>query len=562
MDARDPGAAAGPTPTADPPTAAVDPKGAGAAKPQSKPGRPAKAARAGKAVSTSGAKKADPLAEAKAKTPRGKKAAGAPSAGKKGKAARARSERASSGPEATAAPRPRRGLTTTMAMARSTLPTRVRPGAAGPAAPTCLYQTFFGLQREPFSIAPDPRAMYMSERHREAVAHLLYGVQGGQGGFVVLTGEIGAGKTTVSRCVLEQMPAQVRVALILNPRQNAEELLATICEEFGVKVPGVADGLATVALTAPHEPRPADASTGSAPALADPVSTGPAEARQDAGLAVAGAPSDPLLGMHAIEPTAGPAWADRVEPPLRRSTKRYVDALGRFLLDSHGRGRHCVLIIDEAQSLGADVLEQLRLLTNLELNDRKLLQIVLIGQPELRALIATPSMEHLAQRVIARYHLGALTEEETAKYIRHRMTAAGLAGVVPFDELALKRVHKLTRGIPRRINLLCDRALLGAWSRGNGVVDVTIVQKAHTEVRGEDDSAGASPSSPKGYAGILPEASRRSARTLVWAVAGILLGLLAVVWYVRSVPVSTPSASPAATAGGPAAGSGGERAPK
>lgn len=529
MDARDPGAAPAPPPAADPPAATAETQAVGAAKPRSAAGRSATAtaARAGKAASTSRAKKAEPKAEkkaeAQAKAPKSAKAAGTAAARKVGKAERAASERTPSVSETTAAPRPRRALTTTMAMASSMLPARARPaGTTTPVAPTCLYQNFFGLQREPFSIAPDPRAMYMSERHREAVAHLLYGVQSGHGGFVVLTGEIGAGKTTVSRCVLEQMPAHVRVALILNPRQNAEELLATICEEFGVKVPEAAEAPAVVA----------QAGAAQAPGVTEPAPAGEGEAQRD------GAPvsDEPVLGLHAIDPSAGPAWTDRVEPPLRRSTKRYVDALGRFLLDSHGRGRHCVLIIDEAQSLGVDVLEQLRLLTNLELHDRKLLQIVLIGQPELRALIATPSMEHLAQRVIARYHLGALTEDETAKYIRHRMTAAGLAGVVPFDELALARIHKLTRGIPRRINLLCDRALLGAWSRGAGVVDVAIVQKAHAEVRGEDDLAGAGPGSARRYAGWLPASWRGSARALAWAAGGIALGLVAVAWYVGRSP--------------------------
>ena len=529
MDARDPGAVPAPPLAADPATA--DTQAVGAAKPRSAPGRSATASRAGKAASTSRPKKAEPKAEPKAerkagpqaKASRSPKAAGAAPARKGGKAERAASGRAPSASETAATPRPRRALTTTMAMASSTLPARARPAATTtPAAPTCLYQGFFGLQREPFSIAPDPRAMYMSERHREAVAHLLYGVQSGHGGFVVLTGEIGAGKTTVSRCVLEQMPAHVRVALILNPRQNAEELLATICEEFGVKVPEAADVPAAVA----------QAGATQAPGATEPEPAGQGDARRDG----APVPGEPVLGLHAIEPSPGPAWTDRLEPPLRRSTKRYVDALGRFLLDSHGRGRHCVLIIDEAQSLGADVLEQLRLLTNLELHDRKLLQIVLIGQPELRALIAIPSMEHLAQRVIARYHLGALTEEETAKYIRHRMAAAGLAGVVPFDELALRRIHKLTRGVPRRINLLCDRALLGAWSRGTGVVDAAIVQKAHAEVRGEDDSAGAGPATAERYADWLPASWRGSARAVAWAAGGVALGLAAVVWYVGRSP--------------------------
>ena len=268
---------------------------------------------------------------------------------------------------------------------------------------TPLYGAWFGLQREPFSIAPDPRALFMSERHREALAHLLYGVQGG-GGFVLLTGEIGAGKTTVSRCFLEQVPPHCQVAYVFNPRQTVLELLASICQEFGLQVP-------------------------------------------EGG-----------------------------------SVKVLVDALNTFLLASHAQGRSSVLIIDEAQALSADVLEQLRLLTNLETHERKLLQIVLIGQPELRALVAGPGMEQLAQRVIARYHLGPLSANDTLRYVQHRLAVAGLVGPVPFDAAALRRVHERSRGVPRRINLLCDRALLGAYATERRQVDVAIVERAAAEV--------------------------------------------------------------------------------
>jgi general secretion pathway protein A len=298
-----------------------------------------------------------------------------------------------------------------------------------------LYQAFFGLQREPFSIAPDPRALYMSERHREALAHLLYGLQG-SGGFVLLTGEIGAGKTTLSRCVLEQVPDTCQVAYLLNPRQTVEELLASICQEFGVVV---------------SEP---------------------------AGL------------------------------------KGRVDALNAFLLDNHARGRFCVLLIDEAQALSTEALEQLRLLTNLETDERKLLQIVLIGQPELRALVAQPSLEQLSQRVVARYHLGALTTEDTPQYVRHRMAVAGCASVLPFDAAALRRIHALTQGVPRRINLLCDRALLGAYAKGQAIVDARLVDQAAREVRGDDGPADA---------GMRP---RRAMHVTVLAAAGLALALL------------------------------------
>jgi general secretion pathway protein A len=201
-----------------------------------------------------------------------------------------------------------------------------------------MYAPFFGLSKEPFSIAPDPRFLFMSEQHREALAHLMYGLGGG-GGFVLLTGEIGAGKTTVCRCFLEQVPASCAVAYIFNPKLTAAELLQTVCAEFGIVLPAPLDAAAH------HQPA---------------------------------------------------------------SVKAHVDALNAFLLAAHAQGRQAVLVIDEAQSLGPDVLEQLRLLTNLETSERKLLQIVLIGQPELRDMLAQPGLEQLSQRVTARFHLGAL----------------------------------------------------------------------------------------------------------------------------------------------------------
>lgn len=274
-----------------------------------------------------------------------------------------------------------------------------------------MYVPFFGLKQKPFSIAPDPRYLFMSERHREALAHLLYGVQGG-GGFVLLTGEIGAGKTTVCRCFLEQIPTRCNVAYIFNPKLSALELLITVCHEFGIKFPPL-----TAAGTAP-------------------------------------------------------------------TVKDLVDGLNEYLLRTHSVGQNNVLIIDEAQNLSPDVLEQLRLLTNLETSERKLLQIVLIGQPELRGMLARPELEQLAQRVIARYHLEALSEKETSQYIAHRLAVAGLKGALPFDNAALHRIHQLARGVPRRVNLLCDRALLGAYASGKARVDRVIVDKAAGEVFG------------------------------------------------------------------------------
>jgi len=272
-----------------------------------------------------------------------------------------------------------------------------------------MYAQHFGLKSEPFSIAPDPRYLFMSERHREALAHLLYGVGGG-GGFVLLTGEIGAGKTTVCRAFLEQIPRRCNVAYIFNPKLTVMELLRSVCEEFGI--PGPLEG-------ASHD-----------------------------------------------------------------TVKGHIDVLNEFLLRTHAVGQNNVLIIDEAQNLAPEVLEQLRLLTNLETNERKLLQIILIGQPELREILLQPQLEQLAQRVIARFHLEALSPKETAQYIRHRLGVAGLPDSTLFEAAAAARVHQLTHGVPRRINLLCDRAMLGAYATGKHTVSKTIVDKAASEVFG------------------------------------------------------------------------------
>ena len=278
-----------------------------------------------------------------------------------------------------------------------------------------MYASFFGLKHEPFSIAPDPRYLFMSERHREALAHLLYGVKGAGGGFVLLTGEIGAGKTTVCRCLLEQIPKRCNVAYIFNPKLTALELLKTVCDEF-------------------HVPYKHDGSG---------------------------------------QPTV----------------KDYLDPLNEFLLKTHAIGLNNVLIIDEAQNLAADVLEQLRLLTNLETNERKLLQIVLVGQPELRLMLRRPELEQVAQRVIARFHLEALSEAETTQYLRHRLAVAGLTSAMPFSQRAMLEIHHAARGVPRRINLVADRALLGAYAESVPRVDKRIVEKAAVEVFGAERRA-------------------------------------------------------------------------
>lgn len=271
-----------------------------------------------------------------------------------------------------------------------------------------MYHQHFGLNEAPFSIAVNPRYLFMSQRHRDALAHLLYGVSGG-GGFILLTGEVGTGKTTINRCLLEQLPDTTDLAIILNPALSAVELLASACDELSIDYP------------------------------------------------------------------AG-----------TQSLKALTDALHRYLLENYERGRRTVLMIDEAQHLDFNVLEQIRLLTNLETNDEKLLQIILIGQPELTEKLSRPELRQLNQRITARYNLQPLNFDETAAYIKHRLEVAGLKGGVSlFETSALRRIHSLTRGIPRLINVLCDRSLLGAYGQKQSRVTRLLVRDAATEVFGD-----------------------------------------------------------------------------
>jgi general secretion pathway protein A len=268
-----------------------------------------------------------------------------------------------------------------------------------------MYTAHFGLSEPPFSLTPDPRFLYMSERHREGLAHLLYGIQQ-PGGFVQLTGEVGTGKTTLCRCLLEQLPPGVDVALVLNPRLTVVEFLATLCDEL-------------------HVAHPAECT----------------------------------------------------------SVKVLVDALHDYLLDAHARSRRTVLIVDEAQKLSANVLEQIRLLTNLETAAEKLLQIILIGQPELSRLLEGRHLRQLAQRITARYHLLPFSTKDTQAYIRHRLKVAGGEHEL-FTGEAMRCVRRLSGGVPRLINVICDRALLGAYAHDRRRIDAATVRRAGREVRG------------------------------------------------------------------------------
>ncbi len=270
-----------------------------------------------------------------------------------------------------------------------------------------MYEAYFKLASAPFAVTPDPRYIYLSKRHREALAHLQYGILQ-SGGFVQLTGEVGTGKTTLCRCLLEQLPPETDVAVVLNPRLGAVGLLATICDDLHIQYP----------------------------------------------------------------------------PGSLDAMKTLVDALHAHLLDAHGRGRRTVLIIDEAQNLSPAVLEQVRLLTNLETSTEKLLQIILIGQPELKRLLARRDLRQIDQRITARYHLMPLSAGETAAYIRHRLKVAG-GNPSLFRPGAFRQVYRLSQGIPRLINVLCDRALLGTYALGRSRVGAAMVRRAGREIRGQ-----------------------------------------------------------------------------
>lgn len=272
-----------------------------------------------------------------------------------------------------------------------------------------MYKHHFGLTELPFSIAPNPRYLYLTHQHQEALAHLIYGIQG-EGGIILLTGEVGTGKTTISRKLLEDIPENIEIAWIVNPRLSVEELLATICDELSISYP---EG--------------------------------------------------------------------------NSSIKIFTDLISAYLIAAHGQGRNVVLMIDEAQNLSPEVLEQLRLLTNLETNERKLLQIVLLGQPELKVMLERSDLRQLAQRITARYHLHPLNRQDCSEYIRHRLAVGGCELRI-FTHRAIKLIHHFSGGTPRLINLFCDRALLGVYSQNGTTVKPAHVRQVYKEVQGESET--------------------------------------------------------------------------
>ncbi len=269
-----------------------------------------------------------------------------------------------------------------------------------------MYEAFYGLNEKPFNLTPDPRFLYLSPKHKEAFAHLLYGIQS-RCGFVMVSGEIGTGKTTICRSLLRELDSNTDVAYIFNPRLSPEDLLRTINEDFGI------DSVA-------------------------------------------------------------------------ESIRGLIDELNDYLLRRAGEGKNCVLIIDEAQNLDTETLEQVRLLSNLETETEKLLQIVLIGQPELPEKLKLPELRQLDQRITARYHLTTLNQPETLNYIAFRLRIAGGRKRVRFTRGAVRLIYKISGGTPRVINAICDRALLIGYTKETREITPPLVKQAAREVRGDD----------------------------------------------------------------------------
>ncbi|MDG1812539.1 MAG: AAA family ATPase [Porticoccaceae bacterium] len=279
-----------------------------------------------------------------------------------------------------------------------------------------IYLQHFGLKREPFSIVPDPGFLYPSNHHRQAVAHLKYGLDR-EGGFILLTGEVGTGKTTLTRTMLKRMPAHIRVAYVLNSKLNVTDLLASICDELGIELP-----------------------------------------------------------------------TDSPESRGLSFSKTRIDALNQNLFQAHAEGQKTLIVIEEAQNLSADVLETLRLLSNLETNTHKLLHILLVGQPELLDTLAQKELRQLNQRVVSRFHLLPLEKDDVANYVNHRLHRAGAKGSL-FNNACISVLFRLTGGVPRLINLVCQHSLLATYSTGSKVVSPKLVKEAAVEILGSRNTA-------------------------------------------------------------------------
>jgi general secretion pathway protein A len=334
-----------------------------------------------------------------------------------------------------------------------------------------MYTAFFGLREKPFALSPDPRFLYLSEAHREALAHLLYGIEQGEG-FIAITGEVGTGKTTLCRTLLQRLEPGSEVAFLFNPQLSGLELLQAIDAEFGLETEG-------------------------------------------------------------------------------KSRRELMDQLNRFLLTKRQEGRRVLLLIDEAQNLEREALEQVRLLSNLETDTTKLIQIILLAQPELDALLESPELRQLRQRINVRWRLGPLSQGETRDYVRHRLRVAAGSAREIFSELALREIHRSSGGIPRVINRLCDRSLLAGFAAGAAEIGLGTVVEVERELDGREAAPAPAPGGSLGDRmrryGLDPRVALGalavvavSAGLLWWQAAGT-----AVAPELAAAPSPPPSAAPA-----------------
>ena len=309
-----------------------------------------------------------------------------------------------------------------------------------------MYENFYRFKEKPFSLTPDPKFLYMSKQYQGALDHMLYGIKQREG-FMVIAGDVGTGKTTLCRCLLDRLDEKVEVALILNPMLSDMDLLRNIIQDLRIKslharqpVGVVEDGYTGEEISIELDPAPSEDSV-----------------------------------------KADPTWINSA------SKKELIDALNVFLLNQHEQGKSTVLIIDEAQNLSLDVMEQLRILSNLETEKDKLLQIIFVGQLELNAKLKLPTLKQLNQRISIRYEIAPLTPEEAGNYISHRILVAGAASQVSFAKSAQKEIYKYSMGYPRLINLVCDRALLAGYNTQVDTIDRQHVREAIRSLLGQEN---------------------------------------------------------------------------
>jgi general secretion pathway protein A len=313
-----------------------------------------------------------------------------------------------------------------------------------------MYENYFQFKEKPFSLTPDPKFLYLSKQYQGALDHMLYGIKQREG-FMVIAGDVGTGKTTLCRCLLDRLDEDVEVALILNPMLSDMDLLRNIVHDLQIE---------------------------------------PVQLQQPAGVIEDGSTGDNIEIELTPETPSSIDWKPRDHTWTNNASKKeLIDALNVFLLNRHDQGRTTVLIVDEAQNLSLDVMEQIRILSNIETEKDKLLQIIFVGQLELNEKLKLPTLKQLNQRISIRYEISPLDLDGTKNYIEHRILVAGAASHVTFTRSAVKEVFNYSKGYPRLINLVCDRALLAAYNQHDETIDRPHIGEAIRSLLGEENKS-------------------------------------------------------------------------